>query len=199
MPRRRCSPATVLLGKLVATQGAELIRGMANGDQAAFGRFYDRYAPLAFAVIGRIVREPADAAEVLQDVFWEAWLSAGTYDPERGSPEAWIVMRARTRAIDRVRSVRKRTEVFGAPLADAAAKTPEPGGDVATRASDRVTVKSALDGLPAAQREVLELAYWDGLTQSEIAARLRQPLGTVKTRMRLGLERLKELLKSVEP
>ena len=184
----------------VTRPGAELISGMANGDQAAFSRFYDRYAPLAFGVMSRIVREPADAAEVLQDVFWEAWLGAGTYDPQRGSPEAWIVMRARTRAIDRVRAVRKRTEVFGAPLADAAAaSSPEPGGDVATRASDRVTVKSALDGLPKAQREVVELAYWNGLTQSEIAERLRQPLGTVKTRMRLGLERLKELLKSVKP
>ncbi len=170
---------------------------MANGDRAAFGRFYDRYAPLAYGVIRRIVREPADAAEVLQDVFWEAWVGARSYDPQRGSPEAWIVMRARTRAIDRVRSVRKRTEVFGAPLADAAAATgPEPGGDIATQAADRVTMKTALDDLPEAQREVIELAYWNGFTQTEIAERLRQPLGTVKTRMRLGLEHLKELLKS---
>ncbi|MGH7308018.1 MAG: sigma-70 family RNA polymerase sigma factor [Candidatus Rokuibacteriota bacterium] len=170
---------------------------MANGDRATFGRFYDHYAPLAYGVIRRIVREPADAAEVLQDVFWEAWVGAGSYDPQRGSPEAWIVMRARTRAIDRVRSVRKRTEVFGAPLADAAAATgTDPGSDIATQAADRVTVKTALDELPEAQREVIELAYWNGFTQAEIAERLRQPLGTVKTRMRLGLERLKILLKS---
>jgi RNA polymerase sigma-70 factor (ECF subfamily) len=173
---------------------------MANGDQTAFGRFYDRYAPLAFGVISRIVREPADAAEVLQDVFWETWAAAATYDVQRGSPEAWIVMRARTRAIDRVRSVRKRTEMLGAPLAEAtAAPDPEPAGDVATRATDRVVVKSALDDLPEAQREVVALAYWSGLTQTEIAERLRQPLGTVKTRMRLGLERLRELLKSGTP
>jgi RNA polymerase sigma-70 factor (ECF subfamily) len=169
---------------------------MASGDRGAFGPFYDRYAPIAFRVIRGIVREPADAAEVLQDVFWEAWVGAGRYDPQRGSPEAWIVMRARARAIDRVRSVRKRTEVLGAPL-DAAAATPaERGGDLATRAVERVTMKTALDDLPEAQRQVIELAYWDGLTQAEIAERLRQPLGTVKTRMRLGLERLKELLKS---
>ncbi|HSF06571.1 MAG TPA: sigma-70 family RNA polymerase sigma factor [Methylomirabilota bacterium] len=173
---------------------------MANGDQGAFGRFYDRYAPLAYGVIRRIVRERADAAEVLQDVFWEAWLGAGGYDPQRGSPEAWIVMRARTRAIDRVRSVRKRSEVVGAPLAAAAAANPtEPGGDVATRAANRVTTKDALDDLPEAQREVIELAYWNGFTQAEIAERLQQPLGTVKTRMRLGLERLKELLRSGHP
>jgi RNA polymerase sigma-70 factor (ECF subfamily) len=170
---------------------------MANGDRSAFGRFYDRYAPLAYGVIRRIVREQADAAEVLQDVFWEAWVGAASYDAQRGSPEAWIVMRARTRAIDRVRSVRKRTEVFGAPLADAAAATgAEPGRDVATQAAERVTMKTALDDLPDAQREVIELAYWNGFTQAEIAERLRQPLGTVKTRMRLGLEHLKEVLKS---
>ncbi len=182
---------------MVSTQGADLIRWMATGDRGAFGRFYDRYAPMAFGVIRRIVREPADASEVLQDVFWEAWLGAGSYDPQRGSPEAWIVMRARTRAIDRVRSVRKRSEVFGAPLADAAAApSAEPGGDISTRTADRVTMKSALDELPDPQREVIELAYWNGFTQVEIAERLRQPLGTVKTRMRLGLERLKDLLTS---
>jgi len=95
---------------------------------------------------------------------------------------------------------RRCSRVFGAPLADAAAATPaEPGGDIATRAADRVTMKAALDDLPDAQREVIELAYWNGFTQTEIAERLRQPLGTVKTRMRLGLERLKELLKSGRP
>jgi RNA polymerase sigma-70 factor (ECF subfamily) len=90
--------------------------------------------------------------------------------------------------------------MLGAPLAEAtAAPDPEPAGDVATRATDRVMVKSALDDLPEAQREVVALAYWSGLTQTEIAERLRQPLGTVKTRMRLGLERLRELLKSGTP
>lgn len=182
----------------MATEGVELIREMAAGDRAAFARFYDRYAPMAYALISRIVREPADAAEVLQDVFWEAWVGARTYDPNRGSAEAWIVVRAR--AIDRVRSVRKRVEVFGAPLTDALPPArPEPGGDVAVRVADRVTVKSALDNLPDAQREVIELAYWNGLTQTEIADRLKQPLGTVKTRIRLGLERLRELLKADGP
>jgi RNA polymerase sigma-70 factor, ECF subfamily len=197
----RCPrPGVLLLKSDVAAQGADLIRGMADGDRGAFGRFYDRYAPMAYAVISRIVREPADAAEVLQDVFWEAWVGADRYDPARGSPEAWIVMRARTRAIDRVRYVRKRTEVLGAPLAAAEAATPtEPGGDLATRAADRVTVKTALNDLPDTHREIIGLAYWDGLTQAEIAERLKQPLGTVKTRMRDGLERLKELLRSSRP
>src|SRR5712691_1979843 len=124
--------------------GAELIRQMVAGDREAFARFYDRYAPLVFPLIQRIdqgrvavveaseryaplvfpliqriLRERADASDVLQEVFWEAWQGAAGYDPARGSPEAWLVTRARTRAIDRIRAVRRRSETFVAPLDDA--------------------------------------------------------------------------------
>ncbi len=160
----------------MAWAGAELIRRMADGDADACGVFYDRYARLTYPLVVRIVRDPADAADVLQQVFWEVWQAAATYDPARGSPEAWIVMRARTRAIDRLRIIRGRGETFVAPVDEA--------------------VAGALDRLPDAQREVIELAYFGGLTQTEIAERLEQPLGTVKTRMRLGLERLREIMKT---
>jgi len=160
----------------MAWAGAELIRRMADGDADACGVFYDRYARLAYSLIVRIVRDPADAADVLQEVFWEAWQAAAIYDPARGSPEAWIVMRARTRAIDRLRIIRRRGETSVAPVDEA--------------------VAGVLDRSPDAQREVIELAYFGGLTQTEIAERLEQPLGTVKTRMRLGLERLRELMKT---
>ena len=173
--------------------GADLIRAMAAGSHDAFGRFYDRYAPLVFPLVLRIVRDRADAADVIQDVFWEAWRGAAAYDPARGTPEAWIVMRARTRAIDRVRSVARRGETFVAPLDEAAAETPSPR-DAADRAADRHLIASALGELPPAQREVIELAYYAGLTQTEIAERLEQPLGTVKTRIRLALTRLRELV-----
>jgi RNA polymerase sigma-70 factor, ECF subfamily len=175
--------------------GTDLIRHMAEGDRTAFTSFYDRHARQVYPLILRIVRDQADAADVLQEVFWEAWQSAASYDPGRGSPEAWIFMRARTRAIDRVRAVRRRTETFVAPvderIAPAAA---DPGGDAAERAEDRDLVLGALGRLPEAQREVIELAYYGGLTQTEIAERLKQPLGTVKTRIRLGLERLRGLV-----
>src|SRR2546430_12552850 len=92
--------------------GAELIRQMVAGDRDAFARFYDRYAPLVFPLIQRILRERADASDVLQEVFWEAWQGAAGYDPARGSPEAWLVTRARTRAIDRIRAMRRRSETF---------------------------------------------------------------------------------------
>ena len=180
----------------MTSPGADLIRRMTAGDGEAFARFYDRYAPVVYPLILRIVRDRSDAADVLQDVFWEIWRGAGTYDAGRGTPEAWVVMRARTRAIDRVRAVRRRGETFVAPLDEAIAAAPsEPGGDAAERAADRSVVTGALDRLPGPQREVLELAYYGGLTQSEIAERIKQPLGTVKTRMRLGLERLREMMR----
>jgi RNA polymerase sigma-70 factor (ECF subfamily) len=176
--------------------GAELIRRMAEGDRDACAQFYDRYARQVFPLILRIVRDASDAADVLQDVFWEAWQHAASYDPGRGTPEAWIFTRARTRAIDKVRAVRRRGETFVAPVDEGvAAAAADPGGDAADRAEDRDLVLGALGQLPEAQREVLALAYYGGLTQTEIAERLRQPLGTVKTRIRLGLERLREVLK----
>jgi RNA polymerase sigma-70 factor (ECF subfamily) len=179
--------------------GADLIRMMAAGDREAFSRFYDQHASLVYSLIMRIVRAPADAADVLQEVFWEAWQSAGSYDPLRGSPEAWIVTRARSRAIDRVRSIRRRTETFVAPLDEGLAPSQEaPGRDVPGAVADRMVVAAALARLPEAQREVITLAYYEGLTQTEIAERLKQPLGTVKTRMRLGLERLREVMGRTE-
>jgi RNA polymerase sigma-70 factor (ECF subfamily) len=180
----------------MAWAGEELITQMARGDADACGRFYDRYARLVYPLILRIVQHTADAADVLQEVFWEAWQSAASYDPGRGSPEAWIVMRARTRAIDRVRAMRRRSETFVAPVDETFAAAPAgPGGDAAQRAADRAIVAEVLERLPDAQREVIELAYYGGLTQTEIAERLKQPLGTVKTRMRLGMERLREMTK----
>ncbi|HEY3186677.1 MAG TPA: sigma-70 family RNA polymerase sigma factor [Solirubrobacteraceae bacterium] len=181
----------------MAWAGAELIRRMADGDADACGAFYDQYARLAYPLIMRIVRDAADAADVLQEVFWEAWQAAATYDPARGSPEAWIVTRARTRAIDRLRAVRRRGETFVAPLDEAMASAPaERGGDAAERVADRTAIEGVLGRLSEAQREVIELAYFGGLTQTEIAERLKEPLGTVKTRMRLGLERLRDAMKA---
>jgi len=180
---------------MVVMAGETLIRQMAAGDREAFGSFYDRYASLVYPLIVRIVRDRSDAADVLQDVFWEAWQGATSYDPGRGTPEAWMIMRARARAIDRVRSVRRRGETFVAPVDEKLAAAPDvAGGDAAERAADRDVVQGALSQLPLAQREVIELAYYAGLTQTEIAERLQQPLGTVKTRIRLGLERLREVM-----
>jgi RNA polymerase sigma-70 factor (ECF subfamily) len=169
----------------MASAGTNLIRRMSGGDRDALAAFYDAYAPLAFGVLRRML-SPEDASEALQDVFWELWRRAAEYDPGRGTPEAWVTIRARSRGIDRLRSLRRRDEMLvpGDVLGEAPANP-----DAVTERRD--TVRGILGALPAAQREVIELAYFHGLTQTEIATRLGQPLGTVKTRMRLGMERLR--------
>lgn len=173
-----------------------LIQQIASGDREAFSRFYDRYAPLVFTFAVRLLRVRPEAEDLLQEVFLQAWRQAGSYRQARGSPEAWITTITRSRAIDKLRSIRRRDR--GLSPTEEPAGT-EGAGKVASGAMEaeaRVTVQGALARLPAAQRTVLELAYFDGLTQSEIAARLGEPLGTVKTRMRAGLERLRGFLET---
>jgi RNA polymerase sigma-70 factor (ECF subfamily) len=174
---------------------ATLIAAIAAGDRDAFSRFYDLTAPMAFGLIRRVLRDPEAAAEVLQEVFWQVWQDASRYDPTRGSPEAWLVTRAKTRAIDRLRSTRRRDRTFVAPVDESVAqRREEPAQNPAVVAEDRSLVQTALAQLPEAQRRVIELAFFEGLTQSEIATRLGEPLGTVKTRARLGLDRLRGVL-----
>jgi RNA polymerase sigma-70 factor (ECF subfamily) len=172
----------------------DLIRRMAAGDQQAFSQFYDRHAALAHRVITRIVRDPDDAADVLQEVFWNAWAAAASYDADRGTPEAWIITRARSRALDRLRSVRRRSATFVAPVEEETVAPPSGPDHGPGQVADRVAVKTALERLGVDEREVLELAYYAGLTQTEIAKQLHAPLGTIKTRMRRGLERLQTMM-----
>ena len=175
-----------------SSQGVALIRHIAAGDRQAFSDFYDRYATLAFTLIRRVVREPADAEEVLQEVFWQVWVGARTYDERRGSPEAWILNRARSRAIDKLRSIRRKGETFVAPLVEGIGREAgEPSQNPESLAEDRKIVQTALGFLPDRERRIIELAFYEGLTQSEVALRLGEPLGTVKTRMRSGMERLR--------
>lgn len=177
-----------------------LLARIAQGDRDAFGRFYDAFAGLALGLIRRILRDPAASEDVLQEVFWQIWQEAARYDPKRGSPEAWVVMRAKTRAIDRLRAIRRREKTFVAPVDESVARSSEaPAENPGVAAETRGLVRSALDSLPEPQRRVVELAFFEGLTQSEIASRLGEPLGTVKTRARLGLERLRRLMTGEGP
>jgi RNA polymerase sigma-70 factor (ECF subfamily) len=179
-----------------ASAAADLIAAIARGDRGAFERFYDAHAALAFGLIRRILRDPEAAKEVLQEVFWQVWQDAPSYDPSRGSPEAWLVMRAKTRAIDKLRSIRRREQTFVAPVDErVAAAAVTRADDPGLAAEDRGLAQGALEQLPGPQRRAIELAFLEGLTQSEIAARLGEPLGTVKTRIRLGLERLRAAFK----
>jgi RNA polymerase sigma-70 factor (ECF subfamily) len=173
----------------MAADSTELIGRMLRGDRAGLEGLYDRHGQLVFNLVARIVGNRAEAEEVLQEVFLQAWRSAARYDPSRGSPEAWLIMMARSRAIDAVRATRRAPDRLEAePIVDVQAFMPDLAGAVEARA----LVSSALADLTSPQREVLELAFYDGLSQAEIAARTGTPLGTVKSRTRMALERLRQ-------
>jgi RNA polymerase sigma-70 factor (ECF subfamily) len=172
---------------------------MAEGDQSALASLYDGTSRLVFGLVVRILGDQANAEEVLLDVFTQAWRQASLYDNKRGAPLAWLMTIARSRAIDRLRSgkpdqqAKEPLELIG----DLTAATENP--EEATAISERRTlVRSALGALTPEQREVIELAYYSGLSHSEIAAQLGQPLGTVKTRTRLGMMKLREMLRPLE-
>jgi RNA polymerase sigma-70 factor (ECF subfamily) len=171
-----------------------LLGEIARGDRDAFARFYDLHATLVHTFALRILRERGEAEEVVQDVFVQVWRQAETYRADRGTPEAWLITLTRSRGIDKLRSRRRRDEMARPVDNPDRLPTSAVAESAAGQAEARATLGGALAELPAAQRSVLELAYFDGLTQSEIAARLGEPLGTVKTRMRSGLERLRGAL-----
>jgi RNA polymerase sigma-70 factor (ECF subfamily) len=172
----------------------QLIQQMGQGNRGAFELFYERYAPLVFSFAMRLVQERSAAEDLLQEVFLQVWREAGNYSPARGTPEAWIITITRSRGIDRLRSIRRRDKSF-VPIAGAGGKEYDGKVESGAAVSDaRIMVNSALAELPPPQRRVLELAYFDGLSQSEISERLKEPLGTVKTRMRAALARLREIV-----
>jgi RNA polymerase sigma-70 factor (ECF subfamily) len=172
--------------------GAAMQR-MASGDGTALAELYDRHGRAMFSLAFRIVRDQGDAEEVVQDVFAQAWRQAARYDTRRGVVVAWLLMMTRSRAIDRLRLRRGRPSLQEdhpdvlRDLSDASAPI-----DLALLTTEQVArVRQALDELPDPQRTAIELAFYEGLTHAEVAERLDQPLGTVKTRIRLGLLRLR--------
>jgi RNA polymerase sigma-70 factor (ECF subfamily) len=166
-------PIDVVLDRLVA------------GDHAALGEVYDRYAGLVNGLALRILRNTAEAEEVIQEVFVQIWRQAERFDPARGSVEAWICTIARSRALDRLRRRTSRREDSDEAI---------PGATDTPKTVEALAVRKALESLSPDQRTALELAYYEGLTQSEIAERLGEPLGTVKTRIRTAMIRLRDVL-----
>ncbi len=173
----------------------ELIKRLADGDESAVGDLYDRFARPLYSMVHRILRNPADAEEVVQDVFVSLWKNAETFDGRRSSPFTWLVTIARNKAIDRLRHTQRRLpEAPGSAEPNPANEPIDETLDAAaeTAGNERaVIVAKWVEELPSNQREAVSLAFFDGLTHPQIAERLHESVGTVKSRIRLGIAKLR--------
>jgi RNA polymerase sigma-70 factor (ECF subfamily) len=178
---------------------SDLLAQVAKGDSQAFAQLYGQTSSLLYTLAARILSNREEAAELLQDVYIEVWRKAGVFDSKRGSPMAWLITLTRSRAIDRLRmaSARGRNltdSISEAPTHELQSLTLDP---LETHATEelRGLVIAAVGELPAPQQEAIELAYYEGLTHREIAARLNEPVGTIKTRIKLGMSKLRYALR----
>jgi RNA polymerase sigma-70 factor (ECF subfamily) len=175
----------------------ELLRRIAQRERAAFEDLYTRYANILYASALKFVKEDADAQDVVQDVFIQIWDKAKLYDPAKGKPLTWALTLTRNRAIDRIRAIQRRTrlrdEFEQETFVDESAGVREALSEVDASEKGQI-LRKAVSQLSPQQKKVIELAYFGGLTQTEIAEKLGEPLGTVKARARRGLLKLKELL-----
>jgi RNA polymerase sigma-70 factor (ECF subfamily) len=175
-----------------------ILERMAAGEGDALRELYDIHARAVYSLAVRILRSQSDAEDIVQEVFVQAWRNATRYDASRGTVAGWLLMQAKSRAIDRLRARRARPEHTDD------SQRPEPadataGPDVQiVRGEQAERVREALEQLPRLQRTAVELAYYEGLTHAEIAEQLEQPLGTVKTRIRQGLLKLRQALGGAE-
>jgi RNA polymerase sigma-70 factor (ECF subfamily) len=172
----------------------DLLRAVARGDEKSFGRLYDLVAPRVYGLIRRVLRDPAQAEEVAQEVLVEVWRTAARFDPARGSATAWVFTIAHRRAVDRVRSEQAAAERV---LRVGAASVDTPYDAVADEVSGRLErqqVRNCLDELTELQRQAVTLAYYQGHSYPQVAELLNAPLPTIKTRMRDGLIRLRDCL-----
>ncbi len=195
LPQQQAAPAK---GRREPNEAeAELIRRMVRGDVHAFTDFYNRFAPGLFSMIYAILRDQTESEDVLQEAFVQMWKRAATYDAKRSSLFTWAVMISRHKAIDRLRSRQRHSR-----LAEAVANEPEDfttaptdrADNLLARSDEREKVRAALSQLGAAQREAIDLAFFAGLTQTQISEKLGTPLGTVKARIRRGLLALRDVL-----
>ncbi|MDF0644495.1 MAG: sigma-70 family RNA polymerase sigma factor [Nitrospira sp.] len=185
--------------RATSTIDPTLFARIVKGDQQAFSQLYDLSSTLLYTLALRILGSREEAEELLQDVYLEVWRKVARYDVGRGTPVAWLITLTRSRAIDRLRARAARRQQTTGPLEqDAASQVRDTGSSPFETQTDqelRLAVGSAMTSLPAAQQQAIELAYYEGLSHMEIAARLNQPLGTVKTRIKLGMSKLRDTLR----
>ncbi len=185
--------------RATSTIDPALFARIVKGDQQAFGQLYDLSCTLLYTLALRVLGNREEAEEVLQDVYLEVWRKVARYDVGRGTPVAWLITLTRSRAIDRLRARTARGHQTTDSLEqDTGAQIRDTGPSPFETQADqelRLAVGSAMASLPAAQQQAIELAYYEGLSHMEIAARLNQPLGTVKTRIKLGMSKLRDTLR----
>ena len=170
-----------------------MLERIAGRDSQALADLYDRYAPVSLALAGRILGDRSEAEDVLQIVFTRVWQEAGRYDASKGSPTSWLLAWVRNGAIDRLRrrEALRRASAHAADPGSSGGRGVDSSSDLA---EEKARLARAVAELPADQRQVIELAYFEGLSQTQIAQRLGEPLGTVKTRVRLGMNKLRQAL-----
>ena len=173
-----------------------LIRRMCDADETALGALYDRWMRSLYSLVFHLLKDADEAEDVVEETFWQAWRKASSYEPSRGAVSTWLLTIGRRRALDRLRARGRRREESIAQIGGLAdLESPAPDPLQVTEGSERRShVLAAIRELPDEQREVLELGYFQGLSQTEIADVTSQPLGTVKTRMRLAMQKLREPL-----
>jgi RNA polymerase sigma-70 factor (ECF subfamily) len=173
-----------------------LIRRVCEADEAALGALYDRWNRSVFSLVLQVLKDPDEAEDIVEETFWQAWRKAPSYEPSRGAVSTWLLTIARRKALDRLRArARQREESLDETtgFVSLASSEPDPS-QLAEGAERRADLAAALKELPMEQRRVLELGYFSGMSQSEIAEAIGEPLGTVKTRMRLAMQKLREPL-----
>jgi RNA polymerase sigma-70 factor (ECF subfamily) len=198
--RQAADPSSSAAAAAIREAGdRDLVEHVAAGDGAALEALYDRHAPILYALSVKLLGDAAAAEEVVQDAFWQLWTKPGRYDPQRGTPRAFLVQIARSRALDRLRVAERRArlleptdELVDAVVADPAGPIDVPRAAVDVEAA--IEVQRALERLSISQRRAVVLSYYYGMTHEEIAERLAEPVGTVKSRIRRGLLRLHRFL-----
>lgn len=177
-----------------------LLRRVAQGDLHSFGAFYDRFSGVVFTTALRVLNNPESAEDVLQEVFIQIWEKAPLYDPARGKPMTWAVTLTRHKAIDRLRATQRRSRLHDDVQRESEIRVEfdeRSSFEAAASGDTNALVREAMRHLSSAQREAIELAFFSSLTQSEIAERLGEPLGTIKARIRRGMMKLRDVLGSV--
>ncbi len=177
---------------MLITMSAELIFKIQKGDQTAFGEFYDHYSPLVYSVALRILQKSEDANDLLQEIFIRVWQKAVQYKPAKGKPEAWLITMTRSRAIDMIRSRRRLSRKADKLREETADRELQEANDIKENRFMQLTLDWGFKKISTDERKVLELAYFDGYVHKEIAERLGIPEGTVKTRIRSGLNKLRQ-------